>query len=97
MPFHKIKIDIYVFHIFNFLTLELRFSYIISAKTLVTIIAVNMEDKTPMDKVTAKPFIGPVPKINNIIDAIKVVIFASAIVNSCVYFLFCCKPSNRHS
>jgi hypothetical protein len=35
---------------------------------------------TPIDNVTAKPFIGPVPKINNIIDAIKVVILASAIV-----------------
>ena len=35
-----------------------------------------------MDKVTAKPLIGPVPKINNIIEAIKVVIFASAIVEN---------------
>ena len=34
----------------------------------------------PMDKVTAKPFIGPEPKINKIIEAINVVIFASKIV-----------------
>ena len=82
MPFHKMKINIYVFHIFNFFILKFWFSYITSAKTLVTIIAVNIEDKTPMDKVTAKPFIGPVPKMNNIIEAIKVVIFASAIVEN---------------
>ena len=47
-----------------------------------TIIAVNIEEITPIDKVTAKPFIGPVPKIKNIIEAIKVVIFASAIVEN---------------
>ena len=34
----------------------------------------------PIDKVTAKPFIGPEPKMNNISDAINVVIFASNIV-----------------
>ena len=33
-----------------------------------------------MDKVTANPFIGPDPNINNIIDAINVVIFASKMV-----------------
>ena len=32
-----------------------------------TIIAVNIDEITPMDKVTANPLIGPVPKINNII------------------------------
>ena len=56
------------------------FSYVRSAKILVTTIAVNIDDITPIDSVTANPLIGPVPKINNIIDAIKVVIFASAIV-----------------
>ena len=50
------------------------FSYVRSAKILVTTIAVNIEDITPIDKCTANPLIGPVPKINNIIDAIKVVI-----------------------
>ena len=50
------------------------------AKTLVTIIAVNIEEITPIDSVTANPLIGPVPKIKSIIEAIKVVIFASAIV-----------------
>ena len=71
-----------MFHIFNLLILRFWFSYIISAKTLVTIIAVNIEDRTPIDKVTAKPFIGPVPKIISIIEAIRVVIFASAIVEN---------------
>ena len=33
-----------------------------------------------MDRVTANPFTGPDPNINNIIDAINVVIFASKIV-----------------
>ena len=47
-----------------------------------TIIAVNIDDITPIDKVTAKPLIGPVPKINKIIDAIRAVIFASAIVEN---------------
>ena len=56
------------------------FSYVRSAKILVTTIAVNIEDITPIDNVTANPLIGPVQKINNIIDAIKVVIFASKIV-----------------
>ena len=56
------------------------FSYVRSAKILVTTIAVNIEDITPIDNVTANPLIGPVPKINNIIDAIKVVMFASRIV-----------------
>ncbi len=45
-------------------------------------IAVNIEEIIPIDNVTAKPFIGPVPKINNIIDAINVVIFASKIVEN---------------
>ena len=34
----------------------------------------------PTERVTAKPLIGPVPNINKITDAIKVVIFASKIV-----------------
>ena len=34
----------------------------------------------PIDKVTAKPFIGPEPKMSNITDAINVVILASNIV-----------------
>ena len=50
------------------------------AKTLVTIIVANIEEITPIDNVTANPLIGPVPKIKSIIEAIKVVIFASAIV-----------------
>ena len=35
---------------------------------------------SPSDNVTAKPFTGPDPKMNNITDAINVVIFASKIV-----------------
>ena len=34
----------------------------------------------PIDKVTAKPLTGPDPNINNIIEAINVVMFASNIV-----------------
>ena len=37
------------------------------AKTLVTIIAVNIDEMTPIDSVTANPLIGPVPKIKSII------------------------------
>ena len=33
-----------------------------------------------MDNVTAKPLTGPEPNMNNIVDAIKVVILASKIV-----------------
>ena len=39
-----------------------------------------MEAITPKDKVIEKPFIGPDPNTNNNNDAIKVVIFASKIV-----------------
>ena len=83
MPFHKVKVNVYCSHIFSFLVFKfVLFSYNKLAKTLVTIIAVNIDETTPMDKVTAKPLIGPVPKINNIIEAISVVIFASAIVEN---------------
>ena len=49
---------------------------------LETMIAVNIDVIIPMVKVTAKPFIGPVPKLNNTIEAMRVVMFASAIVSS---------------
>ena len=42
--------------------------------------AVNIEVMMPSDKVTAKPLIGPVPKLNNTIPAISVVTLASAMV-----------------
>jgi hypothetical protein len=45
-------------------------------------IAVNIDVKIPNDKVTAKPLIVPVPNPNSTIAAIKVVIFASAIVEN---------------
>ena len=41
------------------------------AKTLVTIIAVNIEEITPIDSVTANPLIGPVPKIKSIIKQLN--------------------------
>ena len=44
--------------------------------------AVNIDDKIPNDNVTAKPLIGPVPKLNKTNAAIKVVILASAIVEN---------------
>jgi hypothetical protein len=40
--------------------------------------AVNMEVMMPSDSVTAKPLIGPVPKVNSTTAAISVVMFASA-------------------
>ena len=43
-------------------------------------IALNIEVKIPKHSTTAKPFIGPEPKANNAIPAIRVVIFASNIV-----------------
>ena len=49
---------------------------------LETMIAVNIEVMIPIVKVTAKPLIGPVPKLNNTIEAISVVILASAMVSS---------------
>ena len=54
MPFHKIKINIYSSHMFIlFVFLFKLFSYVRSAKILVTTIAVNIEDITPIDNVTA--------------------------------------------
>ena len=44
-------------------------------------IAVNIEVIIPIERVTAKPLIAPVPKLNKTNEAISVVIFASAIVN----------------
>ena len=41
----------------------------------------NKVDKIPTPNVKAKPFTGPDPKINKIKAAIKVVIFASKIVD----------------
>ena len=48
----------------------------------VPIMAVNIEQTIPIDKVTAKPLIGPVPNTNKTTAAINVVILASAIVES---------------
>lgn len=48
---------------------------------LVTVNAVNTEVKIPIANVTEKPFTGPDPIKNNILAAIKVVIFASKIVD----------------
>ena len=44
--------------------------------------AVNMEVAMPIDRVTAKPWIAPVPNANSTIAAINVVIFASAMVDN---------------
>ena len=46
----------------------------------VSIIAVNIEVIIPIINVTAKPLIGPDPKLNKIKAAINVVKFASTIV-----------------
>ena len=42
--------------------------------------AVNIDVRIPKDNVTANPLIGPVPKLNKTIAAIKVVTLASAMV-----------------
>ena len=47
---------------------------------LETIIAVNIDVMIPIVRVTAKPLIAPVPKLNRTIEAINVVTLASAIV-----------------
>ena len=44
--------------------------------------AVNIDVKIPIDNVTAKPLIGPVPTANNIIAATRVVMLASAMVDN---------------
>ena len=44
--------------------------------------AVNIDVIIPIDRVTAKPLIAPVPKLNSTMDAISVVMLASAIVSS---------------
>jgi hypothetical protein len=54
--------------------------YIRLTMARVTMIAVNMEQMIPNDSVTANPLIGPVPKLNSTIAAIKVVMLASAMV-----------------
>ena len=48
--------------------------------SFVTEIAVNMLTIRPIERVTANPFIGPVPNWNKKTEAISVVIFASKIV-----------------
>ena len=45
-----------------------------------TVIAVNIDVAIPIDSVTAKPLIGPVPYMNSTIAAISVVKFESTIV-----------------
>ena len=55
------------------------FSTIFDAN-ITTLIAVNIEVKIPIARVTAKPATGPVPTANKIIAAINVVILASKIV-----------------
>ncbi len=47
--------------------------------------AVNIEEMIPSDNVTAKPLTGPVPKLNKTKAAIKVVMFASAMVEKAFY------------
>ncbi len=45
-------------------------------------IAVNIDVATPIESVTAKPLIGPVPKPNSTMAAMNVVMLASAIVEN---------------
>jgi hypothetical protein len=54
--------------------------------TRVTIIAVNIEVAIPIMSVIEKPLIGPVPTANRIMPAIKVVMFASKIVEKALSY-----------
>ena len=60
--------------------LSLFLKTILEARCLEIKYAENSVVNNPIERVTANPLIGPEPKINNIIEAIKVVIFASNIV-----------------
>ena len=53
---------------------------IIEIKCLDIKYAENKVVISPIDRVTANPLIGPEPNINNITEAINVVIFASKMV-----------------
>ena len=48
--------------------------------TLVKITLENIVEKIPIERVNAKPFIGPSPRRNKQKEAMRVVIFASKIV-----------------
>ena len=51
-------------------------------RTRVTMMAVNIEVRMPMLSVTAKPLIGPVPKLNSTTAAMRVVMLASTMVDN---------------
>ena len=59
---------------------------IIEIKCLDIKYAENKVVISPIDKVTANPLIGPEPNINNITEAINVVIFASKMVTMDLLF-----------
>lgn len=61
---------------------RLLYFFRISKITLVINKAVNSERKTPTDKVTANPLIGPEPKMNKNRAVIRVVTWESIIVRS---------------
>ena len=65
-------------HIVIFFSLFLK--TIIEDRCLDIKYAENNVVTNPIDKVTAKPFTGPEPNMKRIIDAIRVVMFASKIV-----------------
>ena len=58
---------------------DLPLTVYLSIKRRVTKIAVNKEVQIPMSKVVANPWIGPVPKTNNMSPVSPVVMFASKI------------------
>ena len=66
------------YNLISFLLEKVYQKYI---KKLVNIMDVNIDENIPIDRVMAKPLIGPEPKTNNKSEAIKVVIFASKIVD----------------
>lgn len=48
--------------------------------------AVNIDVMMPSDSVTAKPLMGPVPKVKSTTAAIRVVMFASAIEEKAFWY-----------
>ena len=61
------------------------FSFLASIKNLVIKIAVNKDVAIPINRVVAKPLIGPVPKTKRINAVKPVVILASKIEESALF------------
>ena len=79
MKLFKLGLEI-IFYFHNTNVLSLFLKIIIDVKCLEIKYDANKVVISPIDNVIAKPFIGPEPNKNKIIEAINVVILASNIV-----------------